>query len=86
MEIRDAVVPQAYTAKDGTEKTAWFKVGTVFIKEDGAMSMSTPLVNGGRVMFVVPKKNDRSTVPATETKSFGKFTEDELKPDEDISF
>lgn len=85
MEIRDAVVPQAYTAKDGTEKTAWFKVGTVFIKEDGTMSMSTPLVNGGRVMFVVPKKNDRSTVPS-QSKGFGKFTEDELKPDEEISF
>jgi hypothetical protein len=85
MEIRDAVVPQAYTAKDGSEKTAWFKVGTVFIKEDGGMSMSTPLVNGGRVMFVVPKKNDRSTVPSA-SRNLGGFTEDELKPDEDVSF
>jgi lysozyme family protein len=85
MEIRDAVVPQNYTAKDGSEKTSWYKVGVVFIK-DGSMSMNTPLVNGGKIIFVKPKANDRANAPVPGREGFTPLTQDELKPDEDINF
>lgn len=86
MQIRDAVVPQAYTAKDGSEKTSWYKVGVLFIGDDGKMSMSSPLVNGGRIIFVEPKNDRAAKQPNTQTNKNSRFTEDELRPDEDVAF
>ena len=39
MIVKNIVVGQKYTAKDGQEKTKWTTIGAMFIKDDGKMSV-----------------------------------------------
>jgi len=38
MQVKNIVVGQKYTDKQGTEKTKWTTIGVAFIKDDGKMS------------------------------------------------
>ena len=44
--IRDLCIAEKYTDKQGNEKTSWRKIGRLFIKEGGKISLkmeATPL-------------------------------------------
>ena len=43
MQIKNIVIGQKYT-KNGEEKTAWKNIGTMFIKDDGKMSIKLDMI------------------------------------------
>lgn len=61
MEIRDACTVRRYKSKAGEDKSAWYKIGTAFLHEDGRISMQLAAlpVNGEIVLFKPKPKEDQ---------------------------
>jgi hypothetical protein len=57
----DVLSGRKYTAKDGTEKTAWTKLGTAFMCRDGVSLNVTldALPLDGRLYITPPKEFDK---------------------------
>ena len=67
--IKDIMFAEKYQ-KDGQEKTAWKKVGTLFIKEDGKMSIKMdmiPLNSDGWLQCFDPKQKEQKPISEQET-------------------
>lgn len=64
MEVRDIVVGRKYEDKNGNDKTAWTKIGKLFIKnENGEMKISgileaTPIGGNGNFQAFVPRPKE----------------------------
>ena len=67
MEIRDISTVRRYKNKAGEEKSAWYRIGTAFLQDDGRISlqMAALPVSGECCLF----KRERKNAPAPQTQA-----------------
>jgi hypothetical protein len=65
MEIRDACTVRRYRNKAGEDKSAWYKIGTAFLQEDGRVSLQLAAlpVNGEIMLFKRQPKEQPQPAP-----------------------
>ena len=71
MQVKNIVVGQKYTDKQGTEKTKWTTIGVAFIKDDGKMSGRIdmqPLNWDGN--FVLFDRDENKQRPSQQTSQY----------------
>ena len=89
MKRYDACTGRRYQDRDGNDKTAWTRIGTMFVKDDGKMSVkfdALPLPNDKGevwVTFFEPKPRDGE---APKTQSQGSAPRKASPIDDDIPF
>lgn len=71
MELKDICVGRKYTDKTGAEKTKWNTIGTMFIHDDGKMSIKLDLIptnwDGSCVVFDrKPKEQAQQPAPQVQ--------------------
>ncbi len=78
MKIKNIVAKQTYKTKQGEEKTNWINCGTLFIKDDGKMSIKfNPFINpcafkdinGDVWLNVFDKATKENTKPNTQAQT-----------------
>lgn len=77
MQIKDIVAGKNATFKDGKQKTIWTNVGTLFIKDDGKMSIKlnvhiNPLAftnEHGEIWFNVFEKKEKEEIPTKQVEN-----------------
>lgn len=80
--IRDLCIAEKYTDKQGNEKTSWRKIGRLFIKEGGKISLKMEAIPVGwdGWMHAFERKADPNNSPAYQQ---AKQTRDNLTKDFD---
>lgn len=63
MKVKEILVAEEYTAKDGSKKTAWKRIGTFFDNEQGRQSLKldfVPVGWNGNAIVSEPKPRENT--------------------------
>ena len=75
-----------YETKSGEKKSVWIRIGSAFTNKDGSTNLLFDVFPVSKDVKTIQMREAKPKEQRTSESKIGRFTDDELKPDEDISF